>query len=226
MTICTNYASPQDTHSQVVLFDLDDTLYPHESGVMQHIGQRIEIYLRERMHMSAAQAQTLRQRYWEQYGTTLHGLMSEQHIDPEDYLTFVHNVPLEQLLQPNPQLDQVLAGIAQRKVIFTNATHEHAERVLARLGVARHFERIIALRDFDYRSKKSPDTHQRALRLLQASGAACMLVEDILHNLTPARSLGMTTVWVSSQACCPPEVDFCIPSVLNVGPIVQIWRQA
>ncbi len=211
---------------QIILFDLDDTLYPRETGLMRQVGGRIETYLRQQMDLTVEQSKNLRRRYWTQYGTTLNGLVVEHQVDAEDYLDFVHDIPLEQFLSPDPQLDRMLARISQRKIIFTNSTTEHASRVLDRLGITGHFEEILDVRSMGYRSKKSIEVHQRALERVGASGPDCMLVEDSLHNLTPAKTLGMTTVLVGQQGPGENNVDFYIPSVLDLGDILQDWEAA
>jgi putative hydrolase of the HAD superfamily len=142
-----------------LILDLDDTLYPRRSGVMDLVNQRIGRYMVERLGFPPEQAEALRQRYYAQYGTTLRGLMEEYHIDPEDYLAYVHDVPLEDYLQPDPALDAMLARIPLTKVIFTNASEEHARRVLERLGVARHFPIILDVRRLDYCNKPDPEAY-------------------------------------------------------------------
>jgi len=211
-------------HSKVILFDLDDTLYPREAGVMPLIGQRIEAYLCQQMGLTVDQSKTLRQRYLKKYGTTLSGLLVEHNVDPEDYLAFVHDVPLEQRLHASPQLDQMLASISLRQVIFTNSTREHARRVLSLLGVAHHFERIIDARNINYQGKKAVRAHQQALDLLEVPGSACILIEDMLHNLKPAKSLGVATVLIGGRGDCTNNVDYYIPSVLHVGNVVRAWE--
>lgn len=209
---------------QVILFDLDDTLYPRETGVMYQVGRRIEAYLSQKMGLASEQSTDLRRRYWQEYGTTLNGLVLEYGVDPEDYLAFVHDIPLDQLLHPDPQLDRMLTSIPQRKVIFTNATQEHANRVLNRLGVTRHFERTIDVRSINFLSKKAVKAHRRALDLLGVAGSDCMLIEDIAHNLKPAKSLGVVTVLIGTPEQCPNGIDFCIPSVLGVGDVLRAWE--
>ena len=42
---------------------------------------------------------TLRRRYWQDYGVTMQGLMRHHHVDPEDYLHYVHDVDVASRLQ-------------------------------------------------------------------------------------------------------------------------------
>jgi pyrimidine 5'-nucleotidase len=95
---------------RILLFDLDDTLYPRSAGVMDQIRQLILRYIRERLHLSPEEADELRRSYFMTYGTTMRGLQIERHIDADEFLHYVHDIPLEAYLQPNPKLDAVLAS--------------------------------------------------------------------------------------------------------------------
>ena len=77
-----------------IFFDLDDTLYPSNSGLWQQIKDRIGLYMLEKLHIPAGQVQTLRRQYFEQYGTTLRGLQANYPFEMLDYLAYVHDVPL------------------------------------------------------------------------------------------------------------------------------------
>ncbi len=202
-----------------LILDLDDTLYPRQSGLMDLISERIGRYLVERMGFPPDQAEVLRQRYYAQYGTTLRGLMEEYHIDPEDYLAYVHEVPLDAYIQPNPALDRMLGRIPLTKVIFTNASEEHARRVLDRLGVAHHFPIILDVRRLEYFNKPDPEAYRRILQYLRARGPECIFVDDSARNLRPARALGMITILVDSHP--EDEVDFHVPDILGIEPVIQ-----
>ncbi len=204
---------------EYALFDLDDTLYPPESGVLQAIGRRIEQYLIERLGMDPDTAARLRVEYRTEYGTTLAGLLAHGAADPEDYLAFVHDIPVEQLLCPSPAVERALAGLPWRRVIVTNSDRSHAERVLAALGIRSLFDEIFDIRGMQYRHKPHPAVYRRVLRALGVEGAQCLMADDVVANLLPAKELRMTTVWVAPQARLQQGVDFAIP---NVAAIVEV----
>ena len=187
------------------LFDLDNTLYPASAGIMDVASQRINEYMTLRLGMDEATIKALRSRYWQQYGTTLRGLMLEHGIDADPYLDYVHDFPAQEFLAPNAELDQVLAGLPWRKVIFTSSTREHVRQVLAALGVTRHFERIFDIRDTGYVCKPNPVAYHTVLQELGLQATQCMLVDDSLPNLQTAASLGMVTVWVGSLNRTEPQ---------------------
>lgn len=205
---------------EFVIFDLDDTIYPRSAGVMQAIGDRIHRYMVERLSLDEEVAMRLRREYLTRYGTTMRGLITHHHIDPEDYLAYVHQVPLADLLSPAPRLDAALSEILVEKVIFTNATREHARRVLQTMGIERHFTRVVDIRDMDYHSKPHPTAYQRLLALLGTRPEACLLVDDSTRNLRPAREMGMTTVLVG-DGHLENGVDFVVEEVTQVSSVVR-----
>jgi putative hydrolase of the HAD superfamily len=203
-----------------LIFDLDETLYPRNAGLMQEIGVRINRYLIENLHLPQDQASELRQRYYSQHGTALRGLVVERpDVDPEDYLQFVHDVRLADYLRPDPALAQMLRSIPLTKVIFTNATVEHAQNVLNILGIADQFADIVDVRRVGYISKPNAEAYVRLLNILQARGDECILVEDAARNLLPGIALGMTTILVDSEDCA--EVDYCVPDILAVKAVID-----
>ncbi|HEX9795663.1 MAG TPA: pyrimidine 5'-nucleotidase [Anaerolineales bacterium] len=199
---------------EILFLDLDDTLYPSDSGVWPAISERINRYLIENLHIGAGQAEQLRRHYFRSFGTTLAGLMADHDIQPADYLTFVHDVPIEALIQPDPALTAALESLPQPKWIFTNASRQHAARVLAALGLTDAMQGIIAIEDLQYRNKPDLVAYRRAMTLAQAAEAAgCLLVDDRWQNLVPARRLGMRTVWVGPRAADHEGVDHWIQHV-------------
>jgi putative hydrolase of the HAD superfamily len=204
---------------RVILFDLDNTIYPLGSGVMELISQRISRFMAEQMGLPPDEVNRLRHDYWVQYGTTLRGLQIHYGVDPEEYLAFVHDIPVEDLLHPDPELDWMLAELAPEKTIFTNATTEHARRVLQALGVERHFSRVFDIRFLDYRSKPNEDAYRRVLDALSVAADQCLLVEDSARNIEPARALGMKTVLVGEGPA--DGADFTIPRILDLPAVVE-----
>ena len=209
-----------------LFFDLDETLYPSRSGLMAGMGKLMSRYMEERLGMSPTEVLTLRKHYYHVYGTTMRGLQLHHGVDPEDYLAYVHDLPLEDYIGPNDELDRVLAEIETEKVIFTNASAEHARRVLAILGIERHFSRIIDVRATGYIAKPDPVAYQRALAISGAEGSECLLVDDRVPNLAPAKELGMITVLVSedetrSQQNPSPNADFVISEAAEIGKVMQ-----
>ncbi len=200
------------------LFDLDDTLYAAQSGLWTAIGDRIDRYLVERLGLAADGVRAKRREWFDTYGTTLNGLRTEHQVDPADYLAFVHDLPLEDFLQPNAALDAMLTRLPVEKVIFTNADAPHALRVVNRLGIAHHFQAVIDIQALAFANKPEPRAYQFVLDQLGAAGPECFFVDDAPRNLQPARMLGMMTVLVSPAPVTArlARVDYVIADILDL----------
>jgi putative hydrolase of the HAD superfamily len=116
----------------------------------------------------------------------------------------------------------MLARLPQRKVIFTNADAPHAERVISRLGVAKHFERIVDVHALHFVNKPDPRAYQHVLALIGAAPEECLFADDAVRNLQPAHALGMTAALVSPAGGALPEgVDYQMDSILELEPLLQ-----
>lgn len=167
----------------------------------------------ERVGIPEVKVKALRQTYLEQYGSTLRGLSTDYQIDPDDYLVYVHDLPIEEMIRPNGKLGDLLSKLRQRKWVFTNSSLEHTRRVLAALGIAAHFDGIVDIKAMGYRSKPEPGSYTLALeRAGQQHALASLFVDDQSNNLDPAKKLGASTVLVGSREP-HPVADHSIATV-------------
>ncbi len=201
--------------SRYLLLDLDNTLYPRDCGLWEAIGHRISLYMIERLGFRPEEVRERRDNYLHVFGTTLNALRHYHDIDPEEFLAFVHDLPLENYLQSDLDLDAMLGRLPHRKVIFTNADSAHAGRVLARLGISRHFERVIDIHALGFVNKPHPKAYEIALEILSAQPPECVFADDTLQNLIPARAMGMTTILVGDTDGAG-FVDHQIPSITSL----------
>lgn len=186
---------------ETLLVDLDDTLYPSDNGVWKRISKRIDAYMADRMGIPPGEAKRLRSSYLEAQGTTLRGLMQDFNIDPLDYLTFVHQLDYQAVILPDPELRSALESLPQAKYVFTNASASHAQSVLAALRMTDAFSGIIDIVAIGYANKPEPLAYTRALELIGSpSPETCLLADDRIENLRPAKAMGMTTVLVGGRA--------------------------
>ncbi|KZB52823.1 pyrimidine 5'-nucleotidase [Thalassospira xiamenensis] len=191
-------AMPRIAPDNVLIFDLDNTLYPSACDLFSQVSNLIGQYVRDTLHLPADEAYAIQKSYFHRYGTTLRGLMTEHDIDPADYLNKVHNIDLS-VVDPAPELAAALNALPCRKVIFTNASRGHAERVMDRLGIASHFETIFDIVDADYIPKPERQPYDRLLTRDAIDPARAIYFEDMAKNLLPAKDMGMTTVWVHTD---------------------------
>jgi putative hydrolase of the HAD superfamily len=182
--------------TRYILFDLDNTLYPRECGLFRLIEERIKEYLRVRLNLTYEDAAALRRRYLGEYGFTLVGLMKHNCVDPDDYLEFVHEVDVEGVLAEDQGLAQLMSRIPLTKVIVTNGTRRHAQRVIRSLGIEHFFSHIYDIAFMQYCPKPHLSTFQRVLDHLGVAAEECLMLDDHPPTVAAAKALGMTTVYV------------------------------
>jgi putative hydrolase of the HAD superfamily len=187
------------TDIRTLLIDLDDTLYPHDCGVWEMIRARMQCYMLEVMGLPPEEVPELRHRLWQQYGTTLRGLQAEFDVDMEDFLDYVHDVPVEDRIPANPDLPRFLQDLPQRKFIFTNAYGPHAKRVMDHLGVSDQFDDIIDIYAMMPYCKPQVEAYRIALNIVDEAPSHCLLVDDSPMNLSTAKTLGMATVSIGAH---------------------------
>ena len=204
----------------VLFFDLDNTLYPRSLGVVPRIDRRINEYLERRVGIPASDVDALRRRFCAEHGTTLRGLTLVHAVDPDDYLAYVHDIEIEDLVSPAPALRALLERIPARKAVFSNASRAHVRRVLGRLQIDGSFEAVIGLEDLRYVPKPKPEAFRAALDQVGADAEGSTLIDDLQPNLTTAKQLGLRTVWVSgAQGPTNAAVDHVVPEILDIESI-------
>ena len=186
---------PNLSHVEAWIFDMDDTLYPPEQGVMRLVQERINAFMVAAVGLPTDEARTLQRQFLDEHGTTLAGLMANYQVDPEAFLREVHDVPLDSL-EPHPELAEVLNALPGRRFVLTNGARCHADRVLGRIGVTDSFHGVHAIEDMELTPKPAPSTFRRFLERFDIAPHRAVFFEDAPRNLEPAKALGMTTVLV------------------------------
>jgi len=99
-------------------------------------------------------------------------------------------------LEPNPKLGAAIEKLPGRKLILTNGTRRHADAVLARLELDRHFDDVFDIVAAELEPKPSPQTYDRFLEVHKVDAQRAAMFEDLARNLAVPHALGMTTVLV------------------------------
>jgi putative hydrolase of the HAD superfamily len=181
------------------IFDLDNTLYPASCRLFDQIHARMTSFIAERLGLSAEAALAVQKAYFREHGTTLRGLMAVDRIDPEDFLGYVHEIDLL-CVPPDPVLAEALQRLPGRKIVHTNGSTRHAERLLEHLGIAGSFCGIVDIAAAGYEPKPALAGYHELLRRHAVTPGTALMVEDMAKNLVPAAALGMTTAWVRNSA--------------------------
>lgn len=202
-----------------ILFDLDDTLYPRNTPIMPAIGERIKEFMMQHLGLSYEEASRRRGYYNYVYGTVIRGLLQEEAVDIDEYLSYVHDIPVGEYLLPNPELNRALARIPLRKYIFTNSYRKHAQNVMHTLGVTAHFEAIFDIQTVNFVSKPARHPYITVLNLLEAEANECVYIDDQARNLKEAKLLGMRTVLIDAE---PNEwVDVTLPNIVMIDRTIR-----
>lgn len=187
-----------------LFFDLDDTLYPNSNGLWQAIRARIQQYMIERLGIPEKDAPALREQYFKMYGTTLRGLQARHKIDTEDFLAFVHDLPLGDFLTPSPVQRDVIASLPQRKLVFTNADANHARRVLAALNLSDLFTGIVDINAVAPYCKPMPESFAIAQELAdEPNPRKCVMIDDLPRTTRAALEVGMASILYGSEEPTP-----------------------
>jgi putative hydrolase of the HAD superfamily len=187
------------SHVDTWLFDLDNTLYPEESGFMKLVESRMTDFVQQVTGLPRDEAFALQKRYYAEHGLTLTGLIKHHGADPKDFFALHHDLSLE-ALSKDPDLLIALAKLPGKRFVFTNADDKHAERVMAHLGLTELFDDVFHIHSFGYAPKPDPLGFQRMIDAHGMDPCATAFFEDSERNLKPAADLGMTTVLVGPRA--------------------------
>ncbi len=204
------------SHIRNWVFDMDDTLYPREQGLMRLVQARINAYVVEAVGLDPDSARVLQRQFLDEHGTTLAGLMANYTIDPEHFLHDVHQVPLDGL-EPDPRLADQLRRLPGRCFVFTNGAREYAGRVLDRLQIADCFDGVFAIEDADLTPKPAPSTFRHMIERFGFEPRGAAFFEDTPRNLEPAKALGMTTILIGDGHGKPlgDHIDHVAPDLLD-----------
>jgi putative hydrolase of the HAD superfamily len=180
------------------IFDLDNTLYPADCRLFDQVDRRIGLFIADFLRVEPTEARRIQKQYFRDHGTTLSGLMANHGVDPEAFLEYVHDIDMSPV-KPSESLPRLLGRLEGLKIIFTNGSAGHAERVMARLGVSGHFDAVFDIAAAAYVPKPRRETYRKLIDRHEIEPGSAVIIDDIAENLLPAAELGMTTVWIRSD---------------------------
>ncbi len=201
----------------VWLFDLDNTLHNASPQIFPHINLSMRQYIERHLKVSEEEANAIRQDYWTRYGATMLGLMRHHNTDPRHFLKETHQFPdLKRQIVFQRATLHALSRLPGKKILFSNAPRQYAEKILELTGLDKHFAAIYAVENLNFQPKPMLQGFRTLLQAERLDPRRCIMVEDSLDNLVSAKKLGMKTVWVSAGSRQSPFVDVKIRSVLQL----------
>ena len=180
------------------LFDLDNTLYDGATKVFDQVDKKMSKFISEKLNVDLEQAKKIQKSYFEEYNTTLNGLIKNHKINANEFLEFVHDVDLS-FLKKDLILENEIEKLEGKKFIFTNGSREHAKNVTRRIGIDHLFDGIFDIRDCEFVPKPSKEPYHKLVESYKIEPQYCIFFEDIARNLKPAFEMGMKTVWIKNN---------------------------
>lgn len=195
------------------VFDLDNTLYPARA-LYDEIGDRMTRYIERATGFDTKQALEIQERYFHHYGATVVGLVRHHDVDARDFLLDVHQAD-HSVLEPDAELRALIERLPGRRIIFTNGGGGHAQRVLDSLKLDGLFDTVFDIETADLTPKPQRASYDHLLAHCGIDARGSILIEDTLHNLEPAHSMGFATalVGVVHPEPRPPYLDHWAPDV-------------
>ena len=213
------------------IFDLDNTLYSGQTKVFEMIDKRMSAYISKKLNVDLIKAKEIQKKYFYELGTTLSGLMKHNNIDPYEFLNFVHDIDIS-WLSKDLLLREELIKIKEKKYIFTNGSHSHANNITKQLGIEDLFDGIFDITDADFIPKPSIEPYKKIIKKFNLDPKKTILIEDIAHNLKQAKSLGMKTVWLENNESFAskdkdrPYIDYKIKNLSSFLQEINILKTA
>jgi len=214
--------SASERHFDVLLFDLDGTLYSADCGYVAHTRDNMFRYIQDKGWVPEGQSP---EEYWrplfQKYNQSLRGWKAMGHITTEEecdeYWAYCRKGTAD-FMPRDDELRFFLECIPKstRKYIFTNANEKEAKEALECLGIADQFLEVYGSKFMGDVCKPEALAFHAVLQHLQdpdpdSSGATgidlkrvCMF-EDSYKNLRTANLLGMGTVFIESKLTAAEE---------------------
>ena len=180
------------------LFDLDNTLYSGETKVFDQVDKKMSKFISEKLNVDIEEAKKIQKSYFHEYNTTLNGMIKNHKIDANEFLEFVHDVDLKFLKADKP-LENEIAKLNGKKIIFTNGSKAHAANVTKRIGIDKLFDGVFDIVESNFIPKPSIEPYKKIIENYKIEPQYCIFFEDIARNLKPAHELGMKTVWIKNN---------------------------
>ena len=177
------------------IFDLDNTLYSADSGIFQQVHTLMSKFVSVHLNIDIKKATELQRKYYRQHGTTLRGLMDNHNVDPDHFLSEVHQLDYS-IVGPNFKLNRELKKLKGRKIIYTNANRQHANDVLIRLELTNVFDEIFDIKTANYIPKPEASPYEQIISEFNIDPITTIMFDDIAKNLVPAKNVGFASVWI------------------------------
>ena len=153
-----------------------------------------------------AHAAQLRYEYYVDHGTTLAGLMRKHGMAPYPFLDHVHEINLDHV-EPDQHLAAAIDALPGRKIVYTNGSKGHAERVTKARGIDHLFDDMFGVEHAEFIPKPERRAFEMIFDKAGITPSATSFFEDTAKNLREPAAMGLATVLVREGVDAPEFVD-------------------
>jgi putative hydrolase of the HAD superfamily len=228
---------------KILLLDYDHTLYPSTLPTLKAVDERINLYIRTFLGLTADQANATRMRLFGRHGTTLKGLEQDYGVDRDHYCDFIHAVEDHQLPPPDPALQAWLRRVSHPFYLFTNARLDWVVRGMTAMKLAHllpespggagqdadtsgapRLHGIFDITFTDWEGKPHAPAYAKVdahLRARHGQDIQIHFADDRSDNLEAARHRGWRTIWIAPDTTSPAaaaDFDRTISALTHLDP--------
>ena len=202
---------------KTLFFDLDETLYSENIGILKDIKNRIVVYVAEFLNVPLSQSLTICNNLKRRYGYVLKGLIINFNIDPQDFIDYIHNVNVEKYFSSDIKLKTILNSIDCEKYILTNSSKKYVLRILDELEITDEFLYIFDIQSLGYEYKSNEHTIKNFFDKNEFDVKKSYFIDNDLTNLYNAKSIGLKTIYVGHKSNV--IADYSINNIYDIKEI-------
>lgn len=181
----------------VHLFDLDNTLYPPKSAILEQIAPRMRQFISHELGISIEESNALCDGYYQRYGGTIRGIqLHYPSVDLLKFSEFSHQVNLDSVDKATT-LKTALYGLKKARYVFTNSPLHYATRVLKHIDLYDCFDGIFSVELTGYKMKPDPHAFNTICQHFDFEASDAAFYDDQVANIMTAKNLGMRTILVN-----------------------------
>tara|TARA_B100000029_G_scaffold187078_1_gene184423 strand:- start:270 stop:941 length:672 start_codon:yes stop_codon:yes gene_type:complete len=181
-----------------ILFDLDGVLYQDLEAVFGQVSKKMTEYISNKLDINSIKAKELQTNYFHKYNTSLNGLMIHHHINPEEFLKYVHDIDLS-FMRKDLILREEIKNLNLKNFIFTNGSKEHAKNITTHLGIDDLFDGIFDIVDAEFSPKPTAKAFDLMIKKFEIDPKETLYIEDIAKNLSIGKERGAITTWLINE---------------------------
>lgn len=185
-------------NAHVWVFDNDNTLYSDPNGCLQNaVMHKIHEYIARYYSISKEEAIALRKTLLNRYQarSTVVALHREGTCDIDQFIKETYlAVSIDDFdLRRTESLFDLLQQIKGEKWVITNSPSAFAYSILAKLGYAKTFDRVLGIQELGFNEKPEPNAYASLIPFLSV-GKQVVLIDDAMENLIAAINIGCVGV--------------------------------